>query len=73
MAGSNPSFHATREKSHFPCLERYSSHCGTLQAHLNEAGTQHHAENMFILHLHVRLSDGRKHIDGYSHSFSNAS
>jgi hypothetical protein len=38
VAGSNPSFHTTREKSHFPCLERYSAHCGTLQAHLNEAG-----------------------------------
>src|SRR5262249_455277 len=48
VAGSNPSFHTTREKSHFPCLEGYSSHCGTLQAHLNKAGPQHHAENMFI-------------------------
>ena len=60
MAGSYPSSHTAREKSHFPCLERYPSHCGTLQAHLDEAGTQHHTENMLIVHLHVRLSDRRK-------------
>jgi hypothetical protein len=68
MAGSNPSFHAPREKSHFPCLERYSTHCRTLQAYLNEAWSQHHTENMLILNLHVRLSGRRKHIHRYSHS-----
>src|SRR5262249_26867138 len=68
VAGSNPSFHTTRKKSHFPCLEGYSSHCGTLQAHLNETGPQHHPENMLILHLHARVSDGRKHFHSYSHS-----
>jgi hypothetical protein len=67
-AGSNPSFHTTREKTHFPCLKGYSSHCGPLQAHLNEAGPQHHAQNMIILNLHARLSDRRKHIHSYSHS-----
>src|SRR5262249_8512598 len=67
-AGPNPSFHTTREKTHFLCLERYSSHCGTLQAHLNEAGPQHYAENMLILHLHVRFPDRRNHIHRYSHS-----
>src|SRR5215510_2563936 len=40
VAGSNPSLHMTREKSHFPFLERYSSHRGTLRAHINEAGPQ---------------------------------
>jgi hypothetical protein len=68
VAGPNPSFHATWKKSHFACLEPYSSHCGTLQAHLNEAGPQHHTENMLILHLHARLSGRRMHIYSHSHS-----
>src|SRR6516225_823528 len=68
VTGSNPSFHTTREKSHFSRLERYTSHCGTLQAHFDEAGPQDHPENMLILDLHVRLSDRRKHIHHYSHS-----
>jgi hypothetical protein len=68
VAGSDRSFHATRKKSHLPCLERHSSHCRTLQAYLNEAGPQHHAENMLILHLRLRVSDKRKHIHVYSHS-----
>jgi hypothetical protein len=73
VAGSNPSFHTAREESHFPFLERYSSHCRTLQAHLNETRPQHHPKNMFILHLHVRLSDRRKHIHRYSHSLRDSS
>src|SRR5215472_6751506 len=68
VAGSNPPFHTTREESHFSRLEGYSSHCGTLQAHLNEARPQYHRENMLILYLHVRLSGRRVHIYGYSHS-----
>src|SRR5262245_60700713 len=68
VAGPNPSFHATWKKSHFASLERYSSHCGALQAHLNEAGPQHHAENMLILHLHMRRSGRCMHIYSYSHS-----
>src|SRR5215469_8358968 len=67
VAGPNPSFHAMWKKSHFACLERYSSHCGALQAYLNEAGPQHHTENMLILHLHARLSGRRMHIYSYSH------
>src|SRR6516225_11661477 len=73
VTGSNPSFHTTREKSHFSRLERYSSHHATLQAHLDEAGPQHHPENVLVLDLHVRLSDRRKHIYRYSHSFRNPS
>src|SRR5215471_20445545 len=68
VPGPNPSLHATWKKSHFACLERYSSHCGPLQAHLNEAGPQHHTENMLILYLHARLSGRRMHIYSYSHS-----
>src|SRR5262249_15812377 len=68
VAGSNPSFHTTRKKSHFPCLERYTLHRGTLQAYFNEAGPQHHTENMIVLHLYARLSDRRKYIHSYSHS-----
>jgi hypothetical protein len=73
VTGSNPSFRTTREKSHFSRLERYSSHCGTLQAHLDEAGPQHHPENMLVLDLHVRFFDRRKHIHRYFHSFRDPS
>jgi hypothetical protein len=68
MAGSNPSLHTTREKSHFPRMERYSSHCGALQTNLNKARSQHHSENVIILHLHEWTSDRRKHIHCHSHS-----
>src|SRR5215468_1366341 len=68
LAGSNPSFHTTREKSHCARLECYSSHCGTLPANLNAARPQHHTENMLLLHLHMWVSDQRKHIHLYSHS-----
>src|SRR5262249_28792162 len=68
VAGPNPSFHATWKKAHFASLERYSSRCGTLQADLNEAGPEHHAENMLILHLHMRRSGRCMHIYSYSHS-----
>ena len=73
VAASNPSFHSTREKSHIPCLECNSSHCGTLQADFNEAGPQHHTENMVILDLHGRLSGRSKHIYSYSHPLSHSS
>src|SRR6516225_406657 len=61
VTGSNPSFHTTREKSHFPRLERYTPHCGTLQAHLNEAGPQHHRENMLIPIARTALRQAQAH------------
>src|SRR6516225_4139244 len=61
VTGSNPSFHTTRGKTHFSRLERYTSHCGTLQAHLNEAGPQHHRENMLIPIARTALRQAQAH------------
>src|SRR6516162_2758683 len=56
VACSNPSFRLTREESHFASLKCHSPHGGTPRPHLNSPVPQHHSENMFVLHLQVRLS-----------------
>src|SRR5712671_4149570 len=59
----------TGAQSYFTRLERNRCHLRTSQAHLNEAGPQLHTDNMFMVHLQVRLPDRLKHIDRDPHLF----
>jgi hypothetical protein len=55
-------------KSHFTGPERYALHRRPARPNLDGAVSQHHSENMLILHSHIRLTDRTVDIQHYFHS-----